>query len=166
MSVSVGNRRHDWLPKLLLLRAYLAFGHQVTTKTAFLSLQQKGQSMTTILPDRRHREEFCGLFTSWFNSQKEFCLFPLMQVILHLTGAHLTDVADVKNSSIRIERDYLKHLKRKFGAAVTRFILINKLNGFKYPVNITLDLKHSSFLYLCLHIFCTVVILVVVKAKY
>lgn len=98
-------------------------------------------------------------------TERILSLPTLMQVILHLTDAHLTDVADVKNSRIRIERDDLKHLKRKFGAAVTRFILINKLNGFKYPVNITLDLNHSSFLYLCLHILRTAVISLVVKAK-
>lgn len=78
-------------------------------------------------------------------------------------ASYLTDVGDAKNSEIRIVRDYLKHLKMKFGTAVTKFILINKPNGFKYPINIISDLNHSSSLYLGLHILCTVVISVVVK---
>lgn len=85
MSVSVGNRRHDWLPNLLLLRAYLAFGHQVTTKTAFLSLRQRSQSMTTILPDGRPREEFYGFFYPVIQlTERTWSLPTLMQVILQM----------------------------------------------------------------------------------
>lgn len=87
-------------------------------------------------------------------------------VFSHSHASYLTDIGDVKESEIRIQRDYLEYLKRKFGVAVTRFILINKMNGFKYPIRTTLDLNHSNSLYLCLHILCTVVISVVVKAKY
>lgn len=142
MSVSVGNSRHDWLPNLLLLRAYLAFGHQVTTQTAFLSLQQKSQSMRTILPDRRQSViRVLWIFLSRDPThRKNF-------VSSHSHASYFTDLSDVKNSGIRIERDYLKHLKRKFGVAVTTFILITKLNGFKYPITITSDLNHSSSLY-------------------
>lgn len=87
-------------------------------------------------------------------------------VSFHLHASYLTDIGDVKNSEIRIEKDYLKHFKTRCRMAVTRFILINKLNGFKYPVKVFSDLNHSNSLYSGLHILSTVVSSAVVKAKY
>lgn len=81
-------------------------------------------------------------------------------------ASQLTGLDDIKNSEIRIEKDYLKHFKNKCGMALTRFILINKVNGFKYLIMVFSDLSRSSSLYSGLFFLSTIVISVVAKAKY
>lgn len=160
MSVSVGNRKHWLAPKLAASRSLPGFWALSNNPNClFVSPAEK-----TIHKD----------YPSWQKAEGRVLWIFLLHdpthrknfVSSHSHASYLTDVGDVKNSEIRIERDCLKHLKRKFEVAVTIFILVTKLNGFKYPINITSDLNHSSSLYLSLHILCTVVILVVVEAKY
>jgi len=76
-----------------------------------------------------------------------------------------TDKGDVKKSEIRIEKDYLKHFKNKCGMAVTIFILMNKLNVFKYPVKVFSDLNHSNSLYSGFHTLSTMLSSVCSKGK-
>lgn len=83
----------------------MASGHQITARSAFLSLQKVSQSVGTIPPEERQREEVWEFFQDQIHRK--------VGVSFHFQASYLIDIGAVKNSEIRIEKDYLKHLKKQ-----------------------------------------------------
>lgn len=114
--------------------------------------------MGAIPPDEKQQEEVWDFFSCDPIHRKVWVSF-------HLHASYLTDIGNIKNSEIKSEKDYLKHFKNKFRMAVGKFILIDKLCGFKYPVNVVSGPSHPHSLYWGLHILSAMVSSVVSKGR-
>lgn len=152
-SVRVGNRRHNWLPNFP--RVFLGFwAPSNNQKCLFDSPTGKSVHGDYAMKSKGKR---CRIFSC-------VPIHGKVWVSFHLHTSSLTDTGDV-NSEIRIEKDYLKHFENKCRMAVSRFILINKLYGFKHPIKVISGLNHPHSLYWGLRVLSTMVSSVVVKAE-